>query len=317
MAGVAFDPDVVREQADTLDRHAGRAVRSWVLLGTIGGFVSGAALFGAWSPLHAGTALVGIGSGYVIGLDRARRARVEAQMLLCQLNVEEHTRAWIAQSRLALSKLTAAVEKLPVEAPRPSAPVAAAPVAAPTGATPAAATPVSAAPAVTVEVVTPARPVDATKPVPARNTPQSAPSTEDDETPSWAVPEAPRAAGLQNLEYLIVAPADAAPRSEPIARDAAPPLAAAPDVAWETEPAAVDDEPYYEANPDALDDDAWLGGDDEATVVVLEGRITAADLAADLATVGLGEPVAVGHGGSTAPKRPATPARRVGKKRRR
>ncbi|MCA9573373.1 MAG: hypothetical protein KC656_36305, partial [Myxococcales bacterium] len=91
---------------------ADHIVRNFTLLGTCTGFSLGVAL----SPNMVWPVVVvsvfATGFGYIVGVDRARTMRMDAQMALLHSAVERNTRAWLAESRLTLRGLGDAVDRM-------------------------------------------------------------------------------------------------------------------------------------------------------------------------------------------------------------
>jgi hypothetical protein len=217
--------------------------------------------------------------------------------------VEENTRAWIAQSRLALSKLTAAVDKLPVETARPPEAAVAAPVPSVAPTPPPTASPTAPSTAPVAAGTAPAAPAPAAatpfRPAPARNGPTTL-DHGDDERPAWAAAEQPRPSStLDHCEYLIVTPADRpAPPPAPVAAD--------PEVAYEPDPDAFDDDDYMrepvdesaaEADGTAAGQDSEPGDEEPAPEAAAEAP---AEIGGEdeplLAAGGGGAPVRAEHG---------------------
>ncbi|MCB9682707.1 MAG: hypothetical protein H6733_14675 [Alphaproteobacteria bacterium] len=114
MAMVEFDPEVVIQHARQLYDDARKIVWSWLMMGALVGIAVGAAATGFRSAGTVVAAVVMAAMGYVMGNDRAGRMRLEAQLAMCQIRIEENTRAAVAQTRLVLTKVS---ERAPSEAP--------------------------------------------------------------------------------------------------------------------------------------------------------------------------------------------------------
>ena len=90
-----YDPSVIRQHAERLYRSAKGSVAAWVFLGAIVGGV-----LGLWraeetqTPKTHAPMFIAIAAfiGYFVGRDRAFRMRLQAQMALCQAQIEENTR---------------------------------------------------------------------------------------------------------------------------------------------------------------------------------------------------------------------------------
>lgn len=130
MSGIDFDPGVVHEHATHLYDDAQRIVANWTLMGTLMGLVIGMAASGPLSLTTLVVAVFTTGMGYVVGTDRARQMRFEAQLALLQVKIEQNTRSQLVESRLGSRKLIDAVDAL-MDAPSPKAPPAADPTDAP------------------------------------------------------------------------------------------------------------------------------------------------------------------------------------------
>ena len=90
-----YDPSLLRSLADTLNAQA----RTAVAVGIIGGAITGG-LFGFAASLIFMTshsylvpgAIVGAILGIFAGRRKAQALRLQAQMALCQIQIEENTR---------------------------------------------------------------------------------------------------------------------------------------------------------------------------------------------------------------------------------
>lgn len=94
---VAYDPTVVQEFANRLYREARSVQVVWPLLGFLAGFI----LVGSMASRTDATAVLlvgGVGAilGYAASRSRAFVLRLEAQKALCQVRIEENTRAQAA-----------------------------------------------------------------------------------------------------------------------------------------------------------------------------------------------------------------------------
>jgi hypothetical protein len=98
-----FDPTVIERHAVLMYRRAAALVRGSILLGALlGGAVGGYPLtrWSHWPIPHAfglatllGGVLAGVAIGYVVGDSRATNVRLQAQLVLHQLQLERNTAA--------------------------------------------------------------------------------------------------------------------------------------------------------------------------------------------------------------------------------
>ena len=88
---VTYDGARTREYADRLHRSASQTVLGYVLGGVATGASLGVVAGDLRTPVIAAV-LVGI-VGYLIGTGKAFKLRLEAQLALCQVQIEENTRA--------------------------------------------------------------------------------------------------------------------------------------------------------------------------------------------------------------------------------
>ena len=109
MSGLNYEPRVILEHANRLNRRAdSMGLTSAIIGAVIGGFFGAVPLTSlgdSWPIPHSmgfGTLLAGllIGAltGYVIGDARAFGYRLQAQSSLCQLHLERNTAALLADS---------------------------------------------------------------------------------------------------------------------------------------------------------------------------------------------------------------------------
>ncbi len=125
MNEVRFDPEVVRLECARRIADARWLPRNWALMGALLGYVLGASVAGGLSIAAGVTSLVVLAMGMAVGREQASRARVDAHLALCQLEVESHTRGWLSEARVSLRQLAqAAPRTLDVE-PRTEPKVAA------------------------------------------------------------------------------------------------------------------------------------------------------------------------------------------------
>lgn len=255
MSDVRFDAEVVRAEAGRRLDGARWLPRNWALMGALIGYVMGASVAGGLSIAAALTTVVTAAMGYVVGRDHASRARVEAHLALCQLEVESHTRGWLSEARVTLRTLAqppARRTEEPVEAPRR-------PLASP-----------EVAPPPAVE----ARPASLRRPQPSAD----APVVEAPAAPAWSEVPTPERT-LPTGTYVVFT--DPVVPKDPVAAEAEPPPYAEPEPQaalaaeveptrpttppWETEDelpayAAREEEPGGDATGEAdgpAPDDSW------------------------------------------------------------
>ncbi len=87
---VTYDGELIRNHADRLHRTAAPTV----LIYTLGGLLTGASIGVVDRGLQTtvvAAILVGI-IGYIVGRTKAFRIELEAQLALCQLQIEKNTR---------------------------------------------------------------------------------------------------------------------------------------------------------------------------------------------------------------------------------
>jgi Glycine zipper len=94
---MSYDPAIVQSFADNLYRRAASIIASATVLGALLGFAVGAAVFPSVAALLA--AGIGAAVGYSIGRERAFRLKLDAQVALCQVQIEKNTRKEINQFR--------------------------------------------------------------------------------------------------------------------------------------------------------------------------------------------------------------------------
>jgi hypothetical protein len=91
---IEYDPKIIQQLADRLYRQATNAIISGALIGALLGAGIGVGLSGEnlnAVAILAGAAILGL-LGLVTGREYAFRLRVQAQIALCQLKIEENTR---------------------------------------------------------------------------------------------------------------------------------------------------------------------------------------------------------------------------------
>ena len=114
-----YDPKVIQKSADRLYSRAASIVLGYTVLnGLIGAAVGYAAAFylnPGDSMLYPFVGLVLLGAlGYVIGSERAFLLRLQAQTSLCQVKIEQNTRA-LSNSVTAQPEQIPATGESPVE----------------------------------------------------------------------------------------------------------------------------------------------------------------------------------------------------------
>ncbi|MEE9212698.1 MAG: hypothetical protein V3U29_08600 [Phycisphaeraceae bacterium] len=93
---IQYDPTILQKFARRLYRRANSVLFSWVFVGTLLGAFGGGA---AWSSLQSGPilimvvagAIIGAVVGYINGSERSFRLKLEAQLSLCQVQIEKNT----------------------------------------------------------------------------------------------------------------------------------------------------------------------------------------------------------------------------------
>jgi len=100
MANISYDPSVIHQFAESLYREAGAIVFKWTITGILLGALPAIALAMATNS-HApdpGSVMVGIIgcfigglAGYSHGQKRAFKLKLEAQLALCQVKIENNT----------------------------------------------------------------------------------------------------------------------------------------------------------------------------------------------------------------------------------
>lgn len=93
---VQYDPEVIQRFAAQLYRRAASIVALYALIGVLGGLASGYVLGTFLSVRELGLiswtcVIVGLVLGVVIGQERAFSFKLEAQKLLCQVQIEANT----------------------------------------------------------------------------------------------------------------------------------------------------------------------------------------------------------------------------------
>lgn len=87
---VTYDATRVQEYADRLHRSAGQLVAMYALGGALSGASLGLVARDVWMTTVAAV-LVGV-LGYLMGKGKASRLKLEAQLALCQVQIEKNTR---------------------------------------------------------------------------------------------------------------------------------------------------------------------------------------------------------------------------------
>ena len=94
---VEYDPNVIRQFANALYKRANTIVAVYLIIGIIIGFTIGSLVGAANKNITSLGLLIGVfagGSiGYVIGQDKAFFLRLQAQLVLCQVQIEMNTRS--------------------------------------------------------------------------------------------------------------------------------------------------------------------------------------------------------------------------------
>jgi uncharacterized protein (DUF697 family) len=94
---VRYDPAVIQKFADKLYAMANAVVAAWTIVGAIVGAGVGMMAMNAFREFDqrlcfvGGVALVGL-IGYIIGQGRSFSLKLQAQLALCQLQIEVNTR---------------------------------------------------------------------------------------------------------------------------------------------------------------------------------------------------------------------------------
>lgn len=91
---VTYDPAVIQEFASRLYRRASSTVAAYTFLGLIIGAVAGGALSAGGESRGMITLIglfVGAGIGFALGQERAFKLKLEAQVALCQVQIEKNT----------------------------------------------------------------------------------------------------------------------------------------------------------------------------------------------------------------------------------
>lgn len=109
MNRIDYDPGFIRDHATMLYEEAGMITRNWMLMGTLSGYVIGTFAAGPTSLMTLAVATVLTGLGFVMGHDRARQMRLEAQLALLQLRVEAHAQAQLSEMRQTFRQIADAV----------------------------------------------------------------------------------------------------------------------------------------------------------------------------------------------------------------
>lgn len=101
---VTYDAQIIVVFAESLYRQASTIVATYTVLGVLAGGFGGAVLATA---IHSDSRLIGVGIGalvvgivgYSIGQQKAFGLRLQAQVALCQVQIEANTRAEAATRR--------------------------------------------------------------------------------------------------------------------------------------------------------------------------------------------------------------------------
>ena len=89
---VQYDSKIIYRYAQQLYNQANALIALCLLLGAIGGAVAGASLApGDW-PKAVG-AIIGAAIGLLIGVGLSFHVKLKAQIMLCQVKIEENTRS--------------------------------------------------------------------------------------------------------------------------------------------------------------------------------------------------------------------------------
>lgn len=92
---VTYDEKVIQDFADSLYSRAEAIVAGYAIVGLLIGLVGGSIL-GGGSMLILGAAIAG-GIGYAIGVQKAFLLKLQAQLALCQVQIERNSRGSAAR----------------------------------------------------------------------------------------------------------------------------------------------------------------------------------------------------------------------------
>lgn len=98
-----YDRSVLIKYAARLYRQANMVVLVWLMIGAIAGVILNK-LLPSRTADPALVIIVGAGIGIVIGISRAFMLKVEAQRILCQVEIETHLESLKRQADLAPTK---------------------------------------------------------------------------------------------------------------------------------------------------------------------------------------------------------------------
>lgn len=88
---VIYDAAVIQEFASRLYRRASSIIATFTVIGLIIGGVAGAAAFQSNGIAILIAAAIGAALGFSIGQERAFKLKLEAQVALCQVQIEKNT----------------------------------------------------------------------------------------------------------------------------------------------------------------------------------------------------------------------------------
>lgn len=111
MADTQFDPEAIHAYASAMIADASHVTRNYTVMGALLGFLIAVTMVPPLSFAAVAATVFVMAMGYVVGSDRAQTMRKDAQLALLQVRIEENTRAWISQSRVALRNLAQAAEQ--------------------------------------------------------------------------------------------------------------------------------------------------------------------------------------------------------------
>jgi len=87
---IEYDARIIYQFADALYRQARSIVLTYTLIGFLLGGVGGFVVAAEFAAI-AGALILGL-LGYVVGQQRAFQLKLQAQIALCQVRIEENTR---------------------------------------------------------------------------------------------------------------------------------------------------------------------------------------------------------------------------------
>ncbi|HEU0135176.1 MAG TPA: hypothetical protein VFR28_10160 [Allosphingosinicella sp.] len=85
-----YDPSIIQEYADKLYSRADFIILGWTVFGAIVGYLAGSMLGGEGMRLFA--VIIGGALGYGVGEQRAFLLKLQAQLALCQVEIERNGR---------------------------------------------------------------------------------------------------------------------------------------------------------------------------------------------------------------------------------